>query len=265
MRPEPRGVPPKETFVDAVSTQTWSAQDYAANARFVGDLAGEVVALLAPRAGERILDLGCGDGALTLELCASGASLVGADAAPDLIAAARARGLDVRLQDGAALRFEREFDAVFSNAALHWMRDPAAVIAGVARALVPGGRFVGEFGGHGNVAAIVVALHAVLARRGIDGTELMPWYFPTAAAYRRLLEAGGFAVETIALQPRLTVLPTDMAGWLRTFANPFFAVLDAPDRAAALEETLALLRPVLWDGGRWTADYVRLRFAARLV
>ncbi|MDB5094613.1 MAG: SAM-dependent methyltransferase [Candidatus Eremiobacteraeota bacterium] len=252
--------------MDAVSTQIWSAQDYAANARFVSDLAGEAVALLAPRPGERILDLGCGDGALTSELSRSGASVVGVDAAPDLIAAARERGLDVRLQDGTALRFEREFDAVFSNAALHWMKDPAPVIAGVARALVPRGRFVGEFGGHGNVAAIVVALHAVLARRGIDGTSLSPWYFPTAAAYRRLLEAGGFAVETIGLHPRPTVLPTDMAGWLRTFANPFFAPLDAGDRAAALEETLALLRGVLSDGGgRWTADYVRLRFAARLI
>jgi trans-aconitate methyltransferase len=252
--------------VDAVSTQVWSAQDYAANARFVADLAGEAVALLAPSAGERILDLGCGDGALTLELCKSGASVVGVDTAPDLIAAARERGLDVRLQDGAALRFEREFDAVFSNAALHWMKDPSAVIAGVARALVPHGRFVGEFGGHGNVAAIVVALHAVLGRRGIDGTALTPWYFPTASAYRRLLEAGGFAVEAIALHTRPTVLPTDMSGWLRTFANPFFAPLDDAGRAAALEEMLALLQPVLCDdAGRWTADYVRLRFAARLI
>jgi SAM-dependent methyltransferase len=225
--------------VDDGSTQVWSAQDYAANARFVAELAGEAVALLAPRAGERILDLGCGDGALSLELSRSGASVVGVDTAPDLIAAARERGLDVRLQDGAALRFEREFDAVFSNAALHWMKDPAAVIAGVARALVP---------------------------RGIDGSELTPWYFPTAAAYRRLLEAGGFAVETIALHSRPTLLPTDMAGWLRTFANPFFAPLDVADRAATLEEMLALLRPVLRDdGGRWTADYVRLRFAARLI
>jgi hypothetical protein len=131
---------------------------------------------------------------------------------------------------------------------------------------VPRGRFVGEFGGHGNVAAIVVALSAVLARRGIDGAALTPWYFPTAAEYRRLLEAGGFVVETIGLHARPTLLPTDMAGWLRTFANPFFAPLDADDRAAALEETLALLRGVLSDdGGRWTADYVRLRFAARLI
>jgi len=246
------------------STQAWSAQDYASNARFVADLAGEVVALLAPREGERILDLGCGDGALTAALCASGATVTGADAAPELVTAARARGLDVRLQDGRTLCFEREFDAVFSNAALHWMDDPDAVVAGVARALVPGGRFVGEFGGHGNVAAIVVALHAVLARRGIDGTTLTPWYFPTPARYRAVLEAHGFIVEAIALFPRPTLLPTDMAGWLRTFANPFFAPLDPAERAAAVEETLTLLRPVLFADGRWSADYVRLRFAARV-
>ena len=246
------------------STQTWSAQDYASNARFVADLAGEVVALLAPREGERILDVGCGDGALTAALVASGAMVIGADAAPELVAAARARGLDVRLQDAQALPFEHEFDAVFSNAALHWMADPDAVVAGVARALVPGGRFVGEFGGHGNVAAIVVALHAVLARRGIDGATRTPWYFPTVAAYRTVLETHGFIVEGIALHPRPTELPTELAGWLRTFANPFFAPLDPADRAAAAEETLALLRPVLFADGRWTADYVRLRFAARI-
>jgi trans-aconitate methyltransferase len=250
--------------VETASSQTWSAQEYASNARFVAELAGEAVALLAPRSGERILDLGCGDGALTEQLCAAGATVIGVDAAPELVAAAQARGLDVRLQDAQALRFEREFDAVFSNAAIHWMRDPGAVVAGVARALVPGGRFVGEFGGHGNVASIVVALHAVVARRGVATAQLMPWYFPTPAAYRTVLEAHGFAVEQIALHPRPTLLPTDMAGWLRTFANPFFAPLAPSERAAALDETLALLRPALFADGRWTADYVRLRFAARL-
>ena len=243
-------------------TQTWSAEGYARNARFVADLAGDAVALLAPRAGVRILDLGCGDGALTARIAESGAAVVGVDAAPEFVAAARARGLDVRLQDGAALSFAREFDAVFSNAALHWMRDPHAVAAGVARALRPGGRFVGELGGHGNVAAIVVALHAVLARYGLDGAALSPWYFPTADVYRAVLEAHGFGVREIALHPRPTPLPTDITGWLRTFAGPFFGALPVADRDAALDETRALLQPVLYDGERWTADYVRLRFAA---
>jgi SAM-dependent methyltransferase len=182
-----------------------------------------------------------------------------------MIAAARARGLDARVMDGEDLCFEDEFDAVFSNAALHWMRRPADVIAGVRRALRPGGRFVGEFGGHTNVAAIIVALIAVLDRRGVDGAAAIPWYFPTPEAYRAELEAQGFAVGSIDLIPRPTPLPSDMAGWLETFAEGIFAGLAPQERPAARDETIALLRPCLCDtAGRWTADYVRLRFMARL-
>lgn len=246
------------------SAQTWEADSYARNARFVSDLALPVVDLLAPRAGERILDLGCGDGVLTAKLRDMGAEVVGADSSPEMVAAARARGLDVRLVDGRALPFDREFDAVFSNAALHWMPDPDAVIAGVARALRPGGRFVGEFGGHGNVAAVVVSLLAVLARRGIDGRGLLPWYFPTVEAYRAKLEAQGFVVDEIRLIPRPTPLPTGMAGWLDTFARPMLGGLEEDDRRRARDEVMELLRPALCDeAGNWTADYVRLRFAAR--
>jgi SAM-dependent methyltransferase len=246
--------------------QTWEATRYATNARYVADLAGTVLAWLAPRPGERVLDLGCGDGALTEAIAAAGASVVGIDAAPDMVRAARERGLDARVADGLALPFDcAGFDAVFSNAALHWMsRHPAAVAAGVHRALRPGGRFVGEFGGHGNVAAITVALVAVLRRRGIDGAALIPWYFPTPEAYRAVLEGAGFAVERIELVSRPTPLPTDMAGWLDTFAEPFLAPLPPAERAAARDEVLALLAPALRDDrGRWTADYVRLRFLAR--
>ncbi|MCB1715464.1 MAG: methyltransferase domain-containing protein [Candidatus Competibacteraceae bacterium] len=243
--------------------QTWSAERYARNARFVAELGSPVVELLAPRPGERILDLGCGDGALTVQLERAGASVVGVDSAPDLISAAQSLGLDARLMDAHALSFEHEFDAVFSNAALHWMLQPDAVLAGVKRALKPGGRFVAEFGGHGNVAAIVVALLAVLARRGIDGVPLMPWYFPSDQDYRQKLEQHGFTVQDIQLIPRPTPLPTDMAGWLDTFTESFFRPLSEQDRAAAQAEALALLRPVLCDSqGRWTADYMRLRFAA---
>jgi SAM-dependent methyltransferase len=138
--------------------QRWSASDYACNGRFVSELAGPVLAMLAPQPGERILDLGCGDGVLTAEIAATGADVVGVDLSEELLAAARERGLDVRRIDGHALDFDSEFDAVFSNAALHWMRRPELVIAGVARALLPGGRFVGELGGHGNVAAIATAM-----------------------------------------------------------------------------------------------------------
>ncbi len=222
--------------------------------------------LLDPQPGERILDLGCGDGVLTEKIVAAGAAVVGVDASAEMIDAARRRGLDARLGDGAQLEFAREFDAVFSNAALHWMkRDPDAVIAGVARALKPGGCFAGEMGGHGCVAAITVALFAVLVRRGIHHDLETPWYFPTVADYRARLERGGFNLEYIELIPRPTPLPTDMAGWLDTFAAPMLGRLPAGERAAARDEAIAMLRPVLCDeAGRWTADYMRLRFLARL-
>jgi SAM-dependent methyltransferase len=142
---------------------------------------------------------------------------VAVDAAPDLIAAAKARGLDARLMDGQTLPFAAEFDAVFSNAALHWMRDADAVIAGVKRALKPGGRFVAEMGGHGNIASVIVALTAVLARRSVLAGPLNPFYFPTAEAYRARLEQAGFAVNEIAILPRPTVLTSDIEAWLDAF------------------------------------------------
>jgi trans-aconitate methyltransferase len=241
----------------------WCAAAYAANARFVADLGAPVVDLLAPKAGEAILDLGCGDGALTEVLAASGALVVGVDGSADMVQAARARGLDARVMDGQALRFAGEFDAVFSNAALHWMPDPALVLAGVRRALKPGGRFVGEMGGHGNVASIATALRASLASRGIPPDSGFAWFFPTAEEYAGLLHAAGFAVREIALLHRPTLLPTGMAGWLATFAGPFLAGIAPEDRPQVLHEVETVLAPALRTrAGDWIADYVRLRFFA---
>jgi SAM-dependent methyltransferase len=202
---------------------------------------------------------------LSEKIIAAGARVVAVDAAPDMVAAARTRGVDARVMPGQSLTFDSEFDAVFSNAALHWMRPPEAVLAGVRRALKPGGRFVAEMGGHNNTAAIIVALSAVLARRGLDAHRVNPWYFPSAAAYRSKLEEAGFAVAEIGIIPRPTVLPTSIEAWLGTFAGAFLGGLPEHDRSLARAEVANLLRPVLVDEtGTWIADYVRIRFRATL-
>lgn len=246
-------------------TQTWSAQDYAENAAFVPAYGGEVLHLLDLQPGDRVLDLGCGDGALTREIAGRGAAVLGVDSSAELLEAARARGVPTQRMDGQALSFEAEFDAVFTNAALHWMRDHDAVVQGVRCALRPGGRFVGEFGGHGNVAAIVTALVAVLDRKGLNGAVRIPWTFPTAQEWQERLERHGFEVQLATLIPRPTPLPTGMEGWLATFANPFVSDLGCAEREAVLAEAIRLLAPALrTQDGSWTADYVRLRFAAVL-
>ena len=243
--------------------QRWSASDYARNGRFVQELAGPIFGMLGAKPGERILDLGCGDGALTAEIKASGADVLGVDLSDELLAVARMKGLNVRKVDGHALDFVSEFDAVFSNAALHWMRKPHLVIAGVHRALRARGRFVGELGGHGNVAAIATAMRAVGALRGGDPALVAPWFFPTVEEYGRLLTEGGFTVREIELVPRPTLLKTGMEGWLRTFGRSFFDQFPEPERTNVVAEVAELLRPSLCDSkGTWTADHIRLRFFA---
>ncbi len=241
--------------------QHWNPKQYALNARFVSDLGMPVVELLSPQPGERILDLGCGDGALTVKLLNYGCEVVGVDSSPEMVAAAQELGLDARVMEGQSLQFNNEFDAVFSNAALHWMKEPEAVIEGVWRALKPGGRFVGEFGGYGNVSAIVTAIESALASRGLAVPS--PWFFPRPEEYRKLLEASGFAVQNIGLIPRPTPLPGDVSSWLETFAQPYTSVMSAGEKPCFIAEVVEALRPVLCGAnGNWEADYVRLRFSA---
>jgi SAM-dependent methyltransferase len=246
-----------------VGSQHWDPERYERNARFVAELGAPLIELLAPRAGERILDLGCGDGFLTERLAALGCEVVGVDSSPEQVAAAQRRGLEAHVARAEALPFVAEFDAVLSNAVLHWVKDAAGAIAAVRRALRPGGRFVAELGGAGCVAKIRAAIGAALARRGLEAERLDPWFFPSAERYRALLEAGGFTVGSLALFPRPTALPGDVSGWLETFAEPFLGALPAAERAGAVAEIRELLRPQLFDSERgWSADYVRLRFAA---
>lgn len=247
-------------------TQTWDPQAYSRNGAFVHQLAGGVLELLAAQPSERILDLGCGDGQLTQRIAAAGAAVTGVDASADMARVARSAGITVDEANAEALPYaDASFDAVFSNAALHWVRNQDAMLAEVHRVLKPGGRFVAEMGGHGNVAAILVALMAVLARHGYPDQEEGVNYYPTPEAYTRRLTCQGFQVEQIALIPRPTPLAEGgMTEWLRTFRRGVLDSLPESLRETVVEETAALLAPALRDEeGNWLADYVRLRFVAR--
>jgi trans-aconitate methyltransferase len=244
--------------------QTWNPESYARDARFVSDLGAPVLDLLAPQPGERILDLGCGDGVLTAKLQSLGCDVLGVDASSAQVEATKKLGVPAQTIDGENLPFENEFDAVFSNAALHWMRNnPDAVTSGVKKSLRPGGRFVAEMGGAHCVQKIRAALIAALDRRNIDGKSADLWFFPTVEDYSVRLTRVGFAIDYIALIPRPTPLPGDVIAWLRVFAHNFTDKLPADDRDTYLAEVQETLRPQLCDAtGTWIADYTRLRFKA---
>jgi len=221
---------------DGDMTQRWDPDRYSREVGFVAALGEPLLDLLAPQTGERILDLGCGDGSLTEKLVQRGCSVVAIDSSPEQVAAAIDRGLDARVLDGHALAFEHEFDGVISNAALHWMKQPDRVIAGLANALAPGGRFAAEMGGAGNVQRIVDGIAALVSARGIDIDTVNPWYFPSPEEYRARLETQGFEVVAIDYFPRPTPLDVDISAWLEIFTQSFFGAFTARERSALLAE-----------------------------
>ena len=246
-----------------MSAQQWSAELYGKHGRFNTELAGDMLSTLAAQPNERILDVGCGDGALTLKLIESGATVMGVDASPQLVQAAQKAGVDARLQRMQDMSFDNEFDAAFSNAALHWISaaDSPVVLRGVHAALKPGARFVVDMGGYLNIAAIRTALRAAIAHIGrsdLLAAENAQNYFPSADTYRALLETAGFQVDRCALIQRQTPLDASgLRGWYATFRNGVLDALTAEQREAVLAETEQLLEPILSevsaDGTRvWT-------------
>lgn len=251
------------------NTQQWNASFYDSKIGFVSQLGKGVVDLLAPQPGEHILDLGCGTGDLAHQIASLGAHCRGIDFSQDMVDQARIKypELPFDAADAHTFRLAEKFDAVFSNAALHWMKQPEQVIVSVRQALRKGGRFVAEFGGSGNVGHIYRAIAEVLKPYGIDAEERNPWYFPTISEYSGLLEQHGFEVRYMELFDRPTELVDGEQGmmhWLHTFGGMFFVGMTEEEKSEAYAQCCSLLREELFNGSYWTADYRRLRFAAVL-
>jgi trans-aconitate methyltransferase len=245
-----------------VST-AWDAQRYQEKHSFVWRYGATLLELLDPRPGERILDLGCGPGQLTAQIAQSGAQVTGLDNSPGMLEEARKNfpKLAFVLADAAGFRLPGSFDAVFSNAVLHWVKDASGAAESIARALGPGGRFVAELGGKGNIASVQAALRAVF---GPSADERSPWYYPSIGEYASVLEQHGLEVRQASLFDRPTDLegPDGMEDWLRTFCQSYLGEL-SPDRAnEAIRDLAAHLRPTQFRDGVWTLDYRRLRIVA---
>jgi trans-aconitate methyltransferase len=246
-------------------SERWDPELYEARHAFVWQLGQGVFELLEAKSDERILDLGCGTGQLTSQIAESGATVVGIDASPEMIGQARQNypKLQFVLQDATRMHFREEFDAVFSNATLHWVTDAAGAVDRIAAALRPGGRFVAEFGGHGNIQRIEGAVRRIVGR-DMPRVPETRWYYPTIGEYAAVLESAGLEVRFAQLFDRPTPLEGEegMENWIRQFAWFYFEDLGKQIRAKTLRKTIDELRPALYHDGRWYADYRRLRVVA---
>lgn len=243
-----------------MSSKTWDAERYQAGYSFVWQFGEELIDLLAPHAGERVIDLGCGSGQLTARIAEAGAKVIGIDASREMIAAARQNfpAIEFRLADATSFTVEQTADAVFSNAALHWVRDAAAAIARIFRALKPGGRFVFEMGGAGNTRQLMNAIGEVAA-----GFEV-PWYFPGIAEYAGLLEAGGFEVRLATLFDRPTRIEGEsgLEDWLIMWDDALFPGRGEEEKVEIRRKVADRMRTSIYRDGAWVIDYRRLRMVA---
>jgi len=247
----------------------WDPSLYDDKHSFVFSYGADVVKLLDPKPWERILDLGCGTGHLTAQIAGTGANVIGMDYSSAMIEQAREEYPSLTFIQGDAtdFAFDEPFDAVFSNAVLHWVPEPEKVLACVHRALKPGGRFVAEFGGEGNVEMFIQALFGALDALGYPVPSERPWYFPSPEAYTALLEKHGFRVMMMRHFERPTTLEGEdgIANFIHTFTPQYLEQIAPEQRPAFIREVTERARPRLYQNGHWVMDYVRLRLRAERI
>jgi len=240
-------------------TNSWNANKYNKHADFVSALGMPVVELLDPQENELILDLGCGDGTLAIELEKVGAKVIAVDLSKDMVAKSREKGLDAHVMSATELPYVEKFDAVFSNAVLHWVKDAHLAVENIYKSLKHGGRFVAEFGGYGNIHHIVSAMKEVFLRHQEYGEFDDCWFFPNPKEYQNILEKCGFEVAYIELVPRPTPID-DIANWLEVFSNGITSNLTTEQKEQFKQETREILKSKIYSHEKgWVADYVRLR------
>ncbi len=240
----------------------WNANNYNKHADFVSILATPVVELLNPQKDEKILDLGCGDGTLAIDIEKVGAKVVAVDLSEDMVKKTNEKGIEAYVMSATELNFQNEFDAVFSNAVLHWVKEPEIALEKIYNALKDEGRFIAEFGGYGNIKHLTDAMQTVFDRHPEYGEFNNPWYFPKEEEYKQLLQKSGFEVTYIEIIPRPTKID-DISNWLNIFANGIVSHLEKEQQINFNKEVRAILKPIIYsqkDG--WVADYVRLRLRA---
>ncbi|WP_457638622.1 class I SAM-dependent methyltransferase [Persephonella sp.] len=240
----------------------WDAEKYSKHADFVPKLAFPLIDLIRELKGKKVLDLGCGDGTLTVELIKQGADVVGVDLSPQMVKASRSKGIKALVASATDLPFYEEFDVVFSNAVLHWVQEAEKALQNIAKSMKRGGIFVAEFGGKGNIQSIVEAMEQVFKENPEFGQFKNVWYFPDLQEYKQLLEKTGFKVEYIELIPRPTPIE-DIENWLEIFTNVYTSHLSTQQERKFRNQVKEKLKKTIYSPQNgWTADYVRLRLRA---
>lgn len=246
------------------TSDNWNANLYDQKHSFVSKYGSNLIDLLAPKQGEKILDLGCGTGDLAKKLDDVGVNVVGVDKSQNMVAQALSKypHIHFKVRDAASLGYNREFDAVFSNATIHWIKQPEQALNSIYQCLKPGGRFVAEFGGKGNVQIITDEIIQQLKQAGIDyRMEQFPWYYPSIGEYTSLMEEIGFRVIFAEHFDRPTPLDGEngLRNWIEMFGCQMFAGIDKDKIDGIITKVETNLKEILYKNGLWAADYKRIR------